>query len=351
MAATGSGNREGAPRGDRWEHALILVLTRRCDLRCAYCPTVKEGLPDLTAADVRRALHLFVETWGGGDAKLFGGEPLLVPHLVHEAFRCAPPSVRLWLSTNGTHLDEAVLDAVEARPDTVLTVSLDGAPGDHDGLRRGAASSHAAVLPWLPRLQRIPGFTVTQTIAPSTARRAAANFRYLRSLGIRRFNLLPVYYVPWQPAQLAALEESFEEIRGELVAGWSVGERLYLRNLFVRAPTPFFNTGMVVDVDRAIHASNFILTGTFDTLRDLVAVGDLDRPPTRDALDEAGRATAARLAERLPPQVLASTHAVDAALTRLCGRLYAPYLAYRSERRAQAALRVDEPHRASWSTS
>jgi len=351
-AATASGSAVGAPiREDRWRHALILVVTRRCDLRCAYCPTVKDGLPDLTPADVRRAIDLFVDLYGGGEAKLFGGEPLLVPELVAEAFRYAPPSVRLWLSTNGTRLTEEVLGWVEARPDSVLTVSLDGAPRDHDGLRRRAAgsggrgdaagaaqeSSYDAVVRWLPRLSRLPGFTITQTIAPSTASRAADNFRHLLGLGVRRFNLLPGYHIPWRPEQIQALEEAFVAIGDEIEATWARGERLYLRNLFVRAPTPFFNAGMVVDVDRAIHPSNLILSGTFDELRGVTALGTLDAPPDRPALDAAAEATPALLASRLPAHVMAATASVDAALTRLCNRLYAPYLRHRAARRARAA--------------
>ena len=61
--------------GDRWRAALILTVTRRCNLRCAYCPTVKDGVPDLSADDARRAIDLFLSRYGGGDIKLFGGEP------------------------------------------------------------------------------------------------------------------------------------------------------------------------------------------------------------------------------------------------------------------------------------
>jgi sulfatase maturation enzyme AslB (radical SAM superfamily) len=322
-AATGSGS-----RADRWRHALILVVTRRCNLRCAYCPTVKDGLPDLAEDDVRRAIDLFVARFGGGDLKLFGGEPLLVPDLVRAAIAHAPPSVRVYLSTNAVPLDDTMFALLEAHPEVTVTVSLDGTARDHDGLRRGG-TSHAIVLERLPRLLRLPRFVVTQTIAPSTATRAATNFRFLRDLGIRRFNLLPGYYLPWRPSQLAALEASFHAIGDELEAAWASGDRLYLRNLFVRAPTPFFNTGFVVDVDRAIHPSNLILAGDFDTFRTRTAVGTLDDPPSPEALDAGARASAALLRETLSAKVLASTDAVDAALTRLCNRLYPAYFAAR----------------------
>lgn len=321
------------PRPDRWSRSLILVVTRRCNLRCAYCPTVKEGEPDLGVDDVRRAIDLFVERFGGGELKLFGGEPLLVPHLVRAALEHAPPTVRVWLSTNGLHLDDALLDALAARPDTTLTVSLDGAERDHDRLRRGEPTWRA-VVDRLPRLLRHPRFVVTQTIAPATAARAAANFRVLRSLGIRRFNLLPGYFLPWRPAQLAALETAFDAIGEDIAAAWARGERLYLRNLFVRAPTPFYNTGFVVDSDRSIHPSNLVLAGAFDGLRATTRLGTLDHPPTARAIEEAAARVPELLRAHVPPAVLDATVAVDAALTRLCHRLYPAFLAARAARRA-----------------
>lgn len=327
-------SRPAPPVAGRWRRSLILVLTRRCDLRCAYCPTVKDGEPDLSPEDVRRALELFVARWGGGEAKLFGGEPLLHPAAVRAAFTHAPPSVTLWLSTNGTHLDEATLALVRARPGTVLTLSLDGPAEVHDPVRRGPGSSHATALGWLPRLNTLPGFVVTQTIAPHTAARAAESFRWLRAQGVRRFNLLPGYHLRWSAAQLAQLSSAFEEIEEEIRGAWARGERLYLRNLFVWAPTPFYNTGMVVDVDRRIYASNLILARRFDELRELDALGTLDDPPDTPTLEAGAAKAAAQLRDTLPAEVAASTAAVDQLLTRLCDRLLPEYLAHRARRAA-----------------
>lgn len=324
MAPTGSGS---VP--DRWTASLLLTVTRRCNLRCAYCPTVKDGLPDLSVADALRAMDVFVATCGGGEVKLFGGEPLLVPDVVEAVIRRAPPEVRVYLSTNALHLDDRWIALLHEHPGVTLTVSLDGAARDHDGLRRGEPS-HAHVAALLPRLLRLPRFVVTQTIAPSTASRAAANFRALRALGVTRFNLLPGYFLPWRPAQLDALNAAFHEIAAEFEQAWARDERLYLRNLFIRAPTPFFNTGFVVDVDRTIHPSNLILADSFDALRGRTAIGTLDAPPTRDALDAAAKGVPALLRATLPADLLDATAAADAALTRLCNRLYPAYFARRA---------------------
>ena len=61
---------------------LYLTVTRECDLRCTYCPTVKDDWPSLSIDDAIRSVDLFCDQFGGGDIKLFGGEPLLVPDVV-----------------------------------------------------------------------------------------------------------------------------------------------------------------------------------------------------------------------------------------------------------------------------
>ncbi|MES2640416.1 MAG: radical SAM protein [Myxococcota bacterium] len=325
-------------RADRWRAALILTITRRCNLRCAYCPTVKDGVPDLSVDDARRAIDLFVSRYGGGDIKLFGGEPLLRPDIVEAVVTHVSnvSDVSVYLSTNGTRFDAGILDLLRAHPRVTLTLSMDGAPRDHDGLRRplpGEAPSYAQIERWLPELLRLPRFVVTQTVAPSTAGRAATNFRALRAMGIGRFNLLPGYYLPWSAPQLAALEESFSAIATEFESAWAAGERLYLRNLFVSAPTPFFNTGFVVDSDRTIHPSNLVLA---EAVGDRTAVGTLDDPPSAEVLEAAAARVPSLLREVYTPDVLASTAAVDAVLTRLCDRLYPAYFRARAARMTHA---------------
>jgi hypothetical protein len=197
-----------------------------------------------------------------------------------------------------------------------------------------AGPSHAAILEAMPRLLAHPRFVVTQTIAPSAAKVAAQSFRYLRSLGIRRFNILPGYYLPWRQEQLAALAAAFAEIEGEFLDAWRQGEYLYLRNLYTRAPTPFFNSGMVVDVDGTIHPSNLILAGNWEDLRGFTAVGSLDAPPRREAIALAAQQSGAQIRARLAPTVAESTDTVDALLTALCNRLYPAYFRFREQRKA-----------------
>ena len=321
---------------------LILTVTRACNLRCSYCPTAKDGWPSLTPQDATRAVDLFAQRFGGGDIKLFGGEPLLVPDVVSAAINRAvaePRIRRIYLSTNGLGLDEAWLDRVRATPKLILTLSMDGTPEAHRRFRRalpGVADSYDRVLALLPQLIRTPRVVVTQTIPPASAAGADENLAHLLSLGFRRFNLLPGYFLPWRPDQLDALRVSFDAIAARVTARWRAGRAFYLRNLFTRAPTPFFNTGLVVDADCTLHPSNVGLSAALDELRHRTRVGTLDEPPTREALSDAASRTNRLLQEALPERVWDSTQRVDAELTRLCEALYPEFFAWRTRRRGAA---------------
>jgi sulfatase maturation enzyme AslB (radical SAM superfamily) len=322
--------------------SLILTVTRECNLRCSYCPTAKSGWPSLGVADAIAAVDLFAEQYGGGDVKLFGGEPLLVPDVVRAAIAHArerPEIRRVYLSTNGLGLDESWLALLEQDDKLILTLSLDGQPEDHRKLRRAlpqVPDAYDHVRAMLPAILRAPRVVVTQTIAPATAARAAENFEHLLSLGFRRFNFLPGYYLPWSDAQLAALERGFAQIAERITARWRRDERVYVRNLFTWAPTPFFNTGVVVDCDRRIHANNVGLSGALEELLDQTACGTLDEPPTLAALQAKAREVNGLLERSLAPKVWQSTLAVDAQLGRFCAGLYPELLALRKRRKAAA---------------
>lgn len=319
---------------------LILTVTRACDLRCSYCPTAKDGWPSLSIDDALRGLDLFAERYGGGDVKLFGGEPLLVPEVVRAVMARAaelPAIRRVYLSTNGLGLDARWLADVADNPKAVLTISMDGAPEDHRRFRRalpGVADAYAHLMELMPQIRRCPRVVITQTVPPASAARAAENLAHLVALGLTRFNLLPGYYLPWRDEQLAALRQSFRAIESLIRDRWRQLQPFYLRNLFTRAPTPFFNTGLVIDADRTIHPSNVGLSGSLDGLRSKTCAGTLDDPPSPERLQRMAQEMPALLAANVPERAWTSTLAVDAELTRLCEALYPDYLVYRRRRRA-----------------
>ena len=202
---------------------LILTVTRACNLRCSYCPTAKDGWPSLSPDDATAAVRLFVEQYGGGDIKLFGGEPLLVPDVVRAAMEAARKDDRIrrvYLSTNGLPLDAEWLGYMRAYDKGVLTISLDGRRQDNRRHRRAlpqVPDAYDHLIALLPELLRTPRVVITQTIAPSSAGSAHDNFLHLLSLGFWRFNFLPGYYIPWRDEQIRALRESMDAMADSII--------------------------------------------------------------------------------------------------------------------------------------
>jgi hypothetical protein len=286
-------------------------------------------------------VRLFVEHCGGGAVKIFGGEPLLVPEVVRaamEEIRKTPEIRWVYLSTNGLGLNDEWLTYLKDYPKSILTLSMDGTPEDHRLHRRAVhgdvPDTYGHVLDILPRLLTTPRLVITQTIPPSTAERMPENFDHLLGLGFRRFNFLPGYYLRWRPEQLAALHQSLNTVAERVIDQWTDDRPFYVRNLFTWAPTPFFNTGFVVDADRTIHPSNIGLSGALDALRAQTQVGSLDDPPDEAALKAAAVRTNGLLQAHLPEQVWESTHAVDRLLSGFCRQLYPHWAAYRKRRKA-----------------
>lgn len=318
---------------------LILTVTRACDARCSYCPVVKSAQA-LAPDDAILALRMFAERWGGGDVKLFGGEPLLEPSVVRavvDAVQDDPRLLRVQIGTNGLHLDRGWLDWLGRRSKAQIQVSIDGPPALH-ARHRPAPDPPGWEPLWrlLPDLARARRVAVAMTIPPESAALAAGSFDHLLGLGFRRLTLLPGYMLPWSRDRLTELRASFGQIRTRLEAGWRAGERLTLRNLFVRSPVPLFDPGILVDADRSIHTGNAALAAGLGSLPEATRVGDLDHPPAPDLVAARARDLPALLEAALPPHVWRSMLAVDAELARLCLSLLPAWAAWRKRGRRAA---------------
>ncbi len=308
---------------------LILTVTRQCNLRCSYCGTVKDGFPSLTIEQARRAVELFAQRYGGGDIKLFGGEPMLCPNVVRAAFEAARDRReinRVFLSTNGLGLTPEWLDYLRHHDKAVLNLSLDGRPADQRRYRRpqpNVADVYDHIMGLREQLVAGPRVVLTQTIAPAAASQAEANFRHLLDLGFRQFNFLPGYYLRWTDQQLADLERGFEAIATIIKQHWARAEHLHVRNLFTWAPQAFVNTAVVVDSDGSIHPSNAGMLGPCEALLERTRISDLDTPPTLATLRKKAATVDALLEDCLPPEARRSTQAVDDLLSAFCRSLYA----------------------------
>ncbi|MDP3541830.1 MAG: radical SAM protein [Elusimicrobiota bacterium] len=276
----------------RSERLLVLVLTRRCDRNCGYCPQGFEDA-DMSEGVVDAALDLLPLLPPGSRVKLFGGEPLLRPDLVARALGRLPPGTAVELPTHGKGLP-AVESLLARRPEVEVFVSRPD--------------------PWAARLRGVVhNFLIPPGEAPAaTARRLAQ----ARLLGYARFNFLPAYFVSWSPAQVEGLAAAFAGLRLVLGRWADAGRPVEVVNLSRLGSTPLYNDGLVVDTDGEVYSSNLVLAEAVRPHRRRLRLGE--------ALDPGGLAARpaadaqAVLSESYPPEILSSMRAVDDALTVFC---------------------------------
>lgn len=278
---------------------LVLVLTRRCDRNCGYCP---QGFDDADMAEgvLDAAIDgLMPRLASPARVKLFGGEPLLRPDLVARALErlaSAAPGTKVELPTHGKGLP-AVESLLARHPEVEVFVSR----------------PH----PWAARLPGVVhNFLIPPGEAPAmTARRLAL----ARRLGYARFNFLPAYFVPWTPAQLKGLGAAFAGLALVLRRWAAAGRPAEVVNLARVGSTPLYNDGIVVDADGEVYNSNLILAEAVRPHRRRLRLGDVLDPGRLAARPSAD--TAQVLQDSFSPEIMASTRAADAALTAFCRSL------------------------------
>jgi len=144
-------------------HDLRVSITDRCNYKCVYCRTGKEGTlyPDLENEDYLRLIRLFVSL-GISKVRITGGEPLLRRGLADLIGQLADlrtvddSPLDLALTTNGHLLADLAVQLRQAGLNRV-TVSMDAVdpdiferitrvPGSFDAVLRGIRAARAAGL-------------------------------------------------------------------------------------------------------------------------------------------------------------------------------------------------------------
>ncbi|MDR1577952.1 MAG: radical SAM protein [Deltaproteobacteria bacterium] len=144
---------------------LILILTTRCDLRCAYCYNGDLSPLDMDKAMIEPALALAAAGTGPLRIQLTGGEPTLVPELIVAVAKAAEKlrrPYRISLQTNGLRLEADLVRDLK-KYSIEIGVSLDGAPAINDA-QRGRSRE---VLRGLGVLERLDWPFVVTTVVTS----------------------------------------------------------------------------------------------------------------------------------------------------------------------------------------
>lgn len=201
-----------------------LGLTHACNLGCRYCYSGRTTKPDMTPDTLGRALDFVWNLTKVGDSLeigFFGGEPLLRPDLIRQTLTqvkerqtLAPRQVSYQLTTNGTLLNEAMLDLVETG-DISVCVSLDGPPKIQDlnrPFRNGQGSSQIVIGHLRLALQRLDSVQVNAVYGPETLQQLPETYLFLQEIGVKSIHLNPDIRADWTALNQATIEAVFHQI-------------------------------------------------------------------------------------------------------------------------------------------
>ncbi len=129
----------------RRPYTVVWEITNACNLRCLHCEG-SAGAKDPEELTTGEALELCdrIAELGCTRCNLSGGEPLLRKDWPLLARRLADRGVGVHVVTNGTHLDEAAVQAAEQAGVIGVAVSLDGLQATHDRIRVGPSGASAS---------------------------------------------------------------------------------------------------------------------------------------------------------------------------------------------------------------
>jgi len=187
--------REAAEAGVQVPPFMIMSITRRCNLRCAGCFVHEQDRPagnELTMAEIRAILS-DARDLGVSIVALAGGEPLTRPEIVDVAADF--PEMLFPLITNGSLLDDALLDRLQSLRNVIPVISLEGLEFETDA-RRGDGVYQRA-LNTMARLQERRIFFGTSLMVTRRNFGLVTSRRFVRDLVGRGAKLF--FYVDYVP--------------------------------------------------------------------------------------------------------------------------------------------------------
>ncbi len=126
---------------------VIWNLTRRCNLACKHCYAIssnREFPGELSTTEVFEVMA-DLRRFKVPVLILSGGEPLLRPDIFAISRRAKEMGFYVGLSTNGTIIDEANIDAIAEAGYNYVGISLDGIRETHDHFRRKAGAFESSL--------------------------------------------------------------------------------------------------------------------------------------------------------------------------------------------------------------
>ena len=126
---------------------VIWNLIRRCNLTCLHCYSIsadKDFPGELSTGEVYRVMD-DLKSFHVPVLILSGGEPLLRPDIFEISRRAKAMGFYVGLSSNGTLIDEALIEPIAAIGYDYVGISIDGIRETHDRFRRREGAFDASM--------------------------------------------------------------------------------------------------------------------------------------------------------------------------------------------------------------
>lgn len=199
---------------------VYLGATEGCNLACAHCQVdAPRGAARPMARAQLEALFREMHDLGCLQASVSGGEPLLHPELLPALDVAARLGINVFLTTNGTTVDEALADALAELPLRSVNVSFDGPDADAHDLVRGRGA-FARARRGVERLARRRPCGIVTTLTRASVLRARELLRLAEEVGAAALVVRPALPVGRAAGQAQALvpdQAAFHEAVDELL--------------------------------------------------------------------------------------------------------------------------------------
>lgn len=292
---------------EKLNQKLILIVTRDCNLNCAYCRGVKNNdfMNEKTASKAIEKYFDFIKK-EHGRIKFFGGEPFLAKPLLKNIvrqIRIEKKPVEIEVVSNGVLLNRDDIEWIRANRISLI-LSIDGdLQTQLSNKISQTAEQYEKILNLVKLYPKL--ITINMVLAPNNISRTFYNFSYLYNQGVERFNFLPAAYCHWDASALRCLKNQFQIIL--------IFERqhpdIYIKNKDIKNELFLFNFGFTVDSNADIYVSDLCLSKDFFSHREKIKIGSVyDKVPFKELNFSAGKEAVFKLIEKVPAKKIRNSN-------------------------------------------
>lgn len=249
---------------------LQLMITRRCQLRCEYCP-IKKKDKDMSEEVLYQAIDLlFTSSKQKLRLDFTGGEPLLRFDLVKKAVKYAKKlahrrnkAVSFYLVTNLIALNDEMAEFLK-NENFFLELSVDGEEKFHNLYK---VCKDRRFNPYRVTTQKLDSIFsrninnyAVMVVSPSTVKYLGSNFYHLLRLGFRNIGINYALGLSWEEDDRRQFFRQLDLIKARFRPAIEKG-LLKLSNLESRVEPAILNSEIMVDTDGKV---NFLTDWLFE---------------------------------------------------------------------------------------